>query len=106
MAKFYTQILTHNDCYLAGKSMDTFRADVARVMEGEDDMTQEQWDAMMENWLNRRASQPASEWATAPSDQHPTGIMAEAKARGITDGSRPGSFATREEVIAMVTAVK
>ena len=89
-----------------GKSMDTFRADVARVMEGEDDMTQEQWDAMMENWLNRRASQPASEWATAPSDQHPTGIMAEAKARGITDGSRPGSFATREEVIAMVTAVK
>ena len=89
-----------------GKSMDTFRADVARVMEGEDDMTQEQWDAMMGNWLNRRASQPASEWATAPSDQHPTGIMAEAKARGITDGSRPGSFATREEVIAMVTAVK
>lgn len=87
-----------------GKSMDTFRADVARMMEG-DDMTQDQWDDMMENYLARRAKQPASSWATAKTSQHPTGIMGEAKAKGITDGSRPASFATREEVVAMVNAV-
>lgn len=87
-----------------GKSMDTFRADVARLMEG-DDMTQDQWDAMMENYLARRAKQSASTWATDKTPQHPTGIMEEAKAKGITDGSRPASFATREEVVAMVNAV-
>lgn len=89
---------------LHGKSMDTFRADVARLMEG-DDMTQEQWDAMMDNYLSRRAKQSASTWATDKTAQHPTGIMEEAKAKGITDGSRPASFATREEVVAMVNAV-
>lgn len=46
-----------------GKTMDDFRADVARWMEGEDEMTQEQFDTMMENWLARRNNQPASDWA-------------------------------------------
>lgn len=46
-----------------GKTMDDFRADVARRMEGEDEMTQEQFDTMMENWLARRNNQPASDWA-------------------------------------------
>ena len=46
-----------------GKTMDNFRADVARWMEGEDEMTQEQFDTMMENWLARRNNQPASDWA-------------------------------------------
>ena len=36
-----------------GKTMDDFRADVDRWMEGEDEMTQEQFDTMMENWLAR-----------------------------------------------------
>lgn len=86
-----------------GKSMDNFRADVARQMEG-DDMTQDQWDAMMENYLARRAKQSASTWATDKTAQHPTGIMEEAKAKGITDGSRPQADATREEVVAMILA--
>lgn len=86
-----------------GKSMDNFRADVARQMEG-DDMTQDQWDAMMENYLARRAKQSASTWATDKTAQHPTGIMEEAKAKGITDGSRPQADATREEVAAMILA--
>lgn len=78
-----------------GKSMDTFRADVARLMEG-DDMTQDQWDAMMENYLSRRAEKSADTWAT-------TGLT-QAQAKGITDGTRPQSFATRQEVALMVNA--
>lgn len=46
-----------------GKTMDDFRTDVARWMEGEDEMTQDQFDTMMENWLARRNNQPASDWA-------------------------------------------
>lgn len=60
--------------------------------EEEDIVDQKQFDAMMENWLNRRGGLPASEWSR----------MDEAKAKGITDGTRPQSFATREEVVTMI----
>ena len=80
-----------------GKTMDDFRADVARVIREEDvTVTQEQFDKMMDSWLARRAEQGVSPWAK-PS-------LERAKARGITDGSRPQSFATRQEVFAMVDA--
>ena len=46
-----------------GKSMDDFRADTARLMEGEDDMTQEAFDAMLEDYLARRAQWPPSAWS-------------------------------------------
>ena len=37
----------------------------------------------------------------------PTSLLPqEAKAAGITDGSRPGSFATREEVATMIMAAR
>lgn len=45
-----------------------------------------------------RAKQPASPWAAV--------LLEEAKAKGITDGSRPQSYATRQEVALMVNAVK
>ena len=77
-----------------GKTMDDFRADVARELEGGVDMTQEQFDAFMENWLQRQAEKPVSGWAEK--------LLAEAKAKGITDGTRPQSFATRQEVAIMV----
>ena len=79
-----------------GKTMDDFRADVARELEGGEDVTQEQFDAFMENWLQRQAEKEASSWATEK--------LEEAKARGITDGTRPQSFATRQEVALMVNA--
>lgn len=79
-----------------GKTMDMFRNDVDRTMEGEDDMTQEQFDAMMENYLARRSEKSADTWAT-------TGLT-QAQAKGITDGTRPQSFATRQEVALMVNA--
>lgn len=87
-----------------GKSMDTFRADVARQMEGEI-VTQDQFNAMMEQYLNQRAAAQASSWATNPTEAYPDGIVAAAKAKGIYDGTRPQSFATREEVAAMVNAL-
>lgn len=60
----------------------------------DDNMTQEQFDKMMDDYLARRGKAAASAWATRE--------LAEAKAKGITDGTKPKSFATREEVAAMV----
>ena len=45
-----------------------------------------------------RAEKPVSDWAKIK--------LQLARARGITDGSRPQSYATREEVALMVNAVK
>ena len=59
-------------------------------------MTEEQFDAMLTAWLIRQGAKPASSWSR----------MAEAKAAGITDGTRPGSFATREEVATMIMAAR
>ena len=78
-----------------GKTMDDFRADVARWMEGEDEtVTYEQWKEYMDLYLAERAELPANEWAQAGLEQ--------AKVKGITDGTRPQSFATRQEVALMV----
>lgn len=79
---------------LFGKTMDDFRADVAREMEGEDDMSYEKFSEYMKRYEAERAAQPASDWAKAG--------LAKAKAKGITDGTRPKSYATREEVAQMM----
>ncbi len=60
----------------------------------EDTMTQADFDKMMDDYLERRGDKPASGWAGT--------LLQEAKQAGITDGSRPQSFATREEVATMV----
>ena len=80
-----------------GKGMNTFRADVARVMEGEKEMTQEQFDAMLENYFARKAQEQADQ----PWEKN---AIAKAQAAGISDGQRPRAIATRVEVMAMVTA--
>ena len=77
-----------------GKSMEGFRADVAREMKGEDNVTQEEFDAMMEDYLRRRAGQPA----TMPE------LLEQAREMGLTDGSRPRDFVTREECAVMARA--
>lgn len=48
-----------------GRTMDDFRADVAAAMkgEGEDTMTQEQFNIMMDAWLAQRAAQAPSGWS-------------------------------------------
>lgn len=81
---------------LFGKTMDDVRADVARLLKEDEEVTQEQFDEMMDNYLARRAAMPASDWAKKG--------LQEAVSEGITDGARPQSFATRQEVAMMVRA--
>lgn len=78
-----------------GKTMDDFRADVARWMEGEDEtVTYEQWKEYMDRYLAERAELPAS----MPK------LFAEANELGLTDGTRPMAFVTREEAAVMAKA--
>ena len=58
----------------------------------EETLTQLQFDNLMADWLARQSERPESPW----------GKMPEAKRLGITDGTRPQSFATREEVATMI----
>ncbi len=62
--------------------------------EEDDIVTQADFDKMMDNYLERRGDKPASGWAGE--------LLQQAKSAGITDGSRPQSFATREEVVTML----
>ena len=84
-----------------GKTMEDFRADVAKEMKGESDLTEKEVRAIVRDEYakieSERAAQPVSAWAAA--------LLEGAKAKGITDGSRPQSYATREEVALMVNAV-
>ena len=82
------------------KTMDTFRADVARAMKGGEDLTEAQVRAVVRDEYAKiqaeQAAKPASDWAEE--------LLAEAVAAGITDGKRPQAPATREEVGLMVLA--
>lgn len=83
-----------------GKSMDDLRADVAREMKGERELTENEVRAIVRDEYAKieaeRAKLPASEWAKVK--------IQLARARGLTDGTRPRSYATREEVAIMVNA--
>ena len=90
-----------------GKNMSDFRNDVAQIMREEEEVTQEQFDAMMDNWLSRKAKEPADDWA----DPY---IQAAIKAKTFTpvdDGkggktiSAPKSFPTRQELAVVVAAL-
>lgn len=84
-----------------GKSMDDFRADVAREMKGERELTENEVRAIVRDEYAKieaeRAKEPPSDWARVKLEL--------ARARGITDGTRPRSYATREEVAIMVNKV-
>lgn len=84
-----------------GATMDDFRADVALEMarvQGGEDMTEAQVRQIVREEIAalqlQRAELPPSDWAK---DQ-----LAAAVAAGITDGKRPQSHATRQEVAIMV----
>jgi len=55
-------------------------------------ITPGEFDALMEGWLARQAAKNASSWSK----------MSWAAQVGITDGTRPQSFATREEAATMI----
>lgn len=82
-----------------GVSMDNFRRDVAEKMKGgERDLTEQEVRSIVREELataqSERDKLPPSDWAKDGLEQ--------AKAAGITDGTRPRGFATREEVALMV----
>ena len=86
-----------------GVSMDNFRRDVAEKMKGgERDLTEQEVRSIVREELAaaqaERDKLPPSDWAKAGLEQ--------AVAAGITDGTRPSGFATREEVALMVAAGK
>lgn len=83
-----------------GKTMDDFRTDVAREMKGENDLDEQTIrNIVREEWARmeaERAKEPPSDWAKVKLEL--------ARARGLTDGTRPRSYATREEMAIMVNA--
>lgn len=83
-----------------GKTMDDFRTDVARIVEGDEDMDQNKFNEMfrvaMADYRKELSAQPASPTLT--------GLYAEAKAMGLTDGTRPRDLVTREEAAVMARA--
>ena len=64
----------------------------ARVTECPSAEEQLWFDTLMAHWLAKQAEKQPSSWSK----------MADAKVAGITDGTRPQSFATREEVATMI----
>ena len=72
-----------------GKSMDIFRKDVANRMKGEEDVTQEQFNQMMETYLIQQRDRETSQWAAKAWEQ--------AAANGIFDGTNPQGNLTREQ---------
>ena len=90
-----------------GKTMDDFRADVkAQMDEGvEEEVTQEQFDAMMDDWLTRRSLEKPSNWSQSSRQwAEQNGII---KGVGDIDGDGQNdfsykSFITREETIVML----
>lgn len=73
-----------------GKSMDTFRADVKRVLEGgEKDLTQQEFDAMLAAHERAAAQLPVSPWAAMAWEK--------AVSQKVFDGSQPRGPFTREQ---------
>lgn len=62
--------------------------------EMEEYVTQEQFDTMMDNYLERLRTKTVSSWAEA--------YWEAAKKQGLTDGTAPQGLATRQEVIALI----
>lgn len=77
-----------------GYTMDTFRKAVNKQMKGEDDMTKEEVIKIIEEYEAKKAKKPVSDWAK-PS-------WTKAKAKGVVDGSSPKSYATREQLTAIL----
>lgn len=85
-----------------GKNMDGFRADVSRELKGDEDMTQEQFDSMMDNYLARRNAKPADDWAK-PYIQDAIDAGAMTDVGGTIE--RPQGFITRQEMAVVAAAL-
>lgn len=93
----------HGDIYhwfpKYGKSMETVREDVSRLLRGEAEVTQEQFNQMMDNYLIDLAKKEPSDWSQES--------RAYAESTGLIKGGKDGSkmykkFVTREELVAVI----
>lgn len=77
-------------------NMDRFRADVAACMKGEEEMTQEQFNKMMDVYLTQQEAKEPSDWsADARNWAEGEGIIA-----GDTNGNKMyKAFCTREQMV-------
>lgn len=96
----------HGDVYnwfnKFGKTIDNVRQDVAALMKGEEEVTQEQFNEMMEKYLSEKSALPASSWAQ--------GTLDWAVSEGILSGGTNGElmarkFITREECVALIQRI-
>lgn len=82
---------------LHGKTMDDFRRDVAAEME--DNMTQDQFDEMMDNYLSRLAQEPAKNWGSEW-DEAKTWAENEGIIKGDENGDKQYlAFTTRQAMV-------
>lgn len=72
-----------------GKTMQNFREDVAAFMKGEPELTQEQFNAMLEAYFQQQRQKETNEWSTAAWNK--------AVAAGVFDGNAPQSPMSREQ---------
>ena len=90
----------YNWCNRYNVNMKTARDDVAKILNGDDDeVTQEQFNKMMDVWLAERAKLQPSDWSKSDREwAEKNGIV-----KGDSDGNkRYKSFITREENVAML----
>lgn len=86
-----------------GKNMDSFRADVFRELKGdEEEVTQEQFNSMMETYLSQRNEKPADDW-TKPYIQEAIDAGAMTDVGGTIE--RPQGFITRQEMAVVAAAL-
>lgn len=85
--------------YIRQRALEILNGQQEETTESEsDEMTQEQFNAMMDNYLAAKRQLPASDWAKETWQQ--------ATASGLTDGTMPQDFCTREQVVTMIQRAK
>ena len=86
-----------------GKNMDGFRADVSRELKGDDEeVTQEQFNQMMDVYLSHRNAKPADDWAK-PYIQDAIDAGSMTDVGGTIE--RPQGFITRQEMAVVAAAL-
>ena len=85
--------------YIRQRALEILNRQQEETTESEsDEMTQEQFNAMMDNYLGAKRQLPASDWAKETWQQ--------ATASGLTDGTMPQDFCTRGQVVTMIQRAK
>lgn len=81
--------------YIHDRALEILNGEESESTESEEEeLTQEQFDKMMNVYLAERNKLPVSTWAEEPFEK--------AKEIGLTDGTMPQGLATREQVVTMI----